>query len=57
MVENSFETIDDDTTKWTMYSDFKCGGVLRIMALLAPGILKKDSLKYMQQFKAFAESA
>jgi len=56
-VENSFETIDDDTTKWTMYSDFKCGGVLRIMALLAPSIFKKDSLKYMQQFKAFAESA
>ena len=54
-VENYFEVIDENTTKWRIDNDFKGKGMLALMLFLMPGMFKKQSLKFMNNFKAFAE--
>jgi hypothetical protein len=54
--KNSFETTPDGHTKWISESEFKFTNVMmKIMGFLMPGVFKKQSLKYMKDFKAFAE--
>ncbi len=52
-----FEKIDVNTTRYISeveYTQFN-GFAPKVMAKLFPGMLKKQSLKWMEQFKAFAE--
>ena len=56
-VANYFSVISGSRTKWTMETEFKFGGFMKIVAFLMPFAFKKVSLKHMTQFKAFAESA
>lgn len=54
--ENFFEEIDENTTKWTSKSEFlPTSFMLRMMTLLMPGAFKKQSKKYLEDFKNFAE--
>ena len=54
--ENFFEEIDDNKTKWTSKSEFiPTNFMLRMMTLLMPGAFKKQSKKYLEDFKKFAE--
>ena len=54
--ENYFTQIDDNTTKWATQSEFKFSGfAMKVMAFLMPGAFKKQSYKYMVDFKNFAE--
>jgi len=53
---NYFKAIDEDTTKWISESEFHFNGFfMKSMAFLMPGMFKKQSLKYLKDFKAFAE--
>ncbi len=54
-VKNYFEQIDDQTTRWRSESYFKFSGFMKIIGFLMPGSFKKQSQKYLDQFKAFAE--
>lgn len=45
-----------DQTRYVTTSEFKCTGFIRIMAFFMPGMFKKETLKQMNAFKAFAES-
>lgn len=54
-VKNYFEKIDDQTTRWRSESYFKFKGFMKIIGFLMPGSFKKQSQKYLDQFKAFAE--
>jgi hypothetical protein len=54
-VVNRFIDNGQDKTRWIVESVFRCNGAMSVMAFLIPGMFKKQSLKYMQQFKAFAE--
>lgn len=55
--ENFFEEIDANTTKWTSKNEFLATSfMLRMMTLLMPGAFKKQSKKYLQDFKNFAEN-
>ena len=54
-VRNSFVALDLQTTKWVAESHFKFSGFMKIIALLMPGSFKKQSQKYLDLFKAFAE--
>lgn len=56
LVENFFESKDDGQTKWTSRNEFKCTGMMKLMVFLMPGAFKKQSYKYMLDFKKFAES-
>ena len=52
-----FEAIDDDRTRWTMESEFRCSGLMWFMTTLMPGMFKKQTLATMSAFKAFAETS
>lgn len=56
-VDCRFTELGEDRTRWHMEIEFKCRGMMRIMAVLAPSMFKKESLASMQRFKEFAESA
>jgi hypothetical protein len=54
--ENFFEEIDANKTKWTSKNEFiPTNFILRMMTLLMPGAFKKQSKKYLEDFKKFAE--
>ena len=54
--KNYFEEVDDSSTKWISEAEFQFSGfMMKVMAFLMPGAFKKQSLKYLQDFKAFAE--
>ena len=56
-MSNRFSSIDKNRTKWVVeieYTKF-IGFIPNLMALLMPGIFKKQVQKWLDQFKAFAE--
>jgi hypothetical protein len=55
LVVSDFEETPSGGTRWIFTSEFRCRGFLKILTLLAPGTFRKQSLKYMHQFKDFAE--
>lgn len=57
IVENHFIEVNGNKTKWIFNSEFQCKGFMKIMAFLFPSAFKKESLKFMKQFKTFAENA
>lgn len=56
LVENRFVDLGDGTTRWTVDNTFRCAGVVRVMATLFKGRFRKQTLDFMQRFKAYAES-
>ena len=54
--ENFFEETPEGHTKWISKCEFiPSGFMMRIMIFLMPGAFKKQSMKYMVNFKNFAE--
>ncbi|MEX0291442.1 MAG: SRPBCC family protein [Flavobacteriaceae bacterium] len=54
--KNYFKDIGGHSTKWISESEFQFSGfMMKLMAFFMPGAFKKQSLKYLQDFKAFAE--
>lgn len=54
--ENYFEQTADETTKWVSKSEFlPLNFSMRAMLWLMPKAFKKQTLKYMMDFKNFAE--
>jgi hypothetical protein len=55
--ENFFEELADGKTQWTSTSEFEASSfMLRMMLFLMPSAFKKQSKKYMEDFKKFAEN-
>jgi hypothetical protein len=52
---NHFHEVDGKT-HWQLETEFQIQGFLKLIALLMPGMFKKESMKHMNAFKAFAES-
>ncbi len=55
VVKNSFEKIDDNSTRYSTEQDFQFKGIMKIMAFFMPGAFKKQSMSYLKDFKTFAE--
>ena len=53
-VTNRFCELGPNTTQWECESEFRCRGLLRVMAFLMPGMFEKATLKEMHNFKRFA---
>lgn len=52
-----FQEINENTTKYIAENEFKMGSfMMRMMGVLMPGAFKKQTLKYMESFKRFAEA-
>ena len=55
IVKNIFEVIDENTTKYITEQEFQFKGFMNLVAFLMPGVFKKESMKYLNDFKKFAE--
>ena len=55
-VTNRFRELERDKTQWEFECEFRCRGLLKVMATLTPGMFRSASLKEMNNFKAFAEN-
>lgn len=56
-IQRNYFTEENGKTKWVSQSEFQFSGFgMKLMAFLMPGAFKKQSLKYLQDFKAFAET-
>ncbi len=57
-VDNQFEILDENTTRWISYNEFQFDGLMmKLMGWLLPNMFKKESFKFMQSFKEFAEKS
>ncbi len=55
--QNYFTELESGKTKWTSESEFQFAGFgMKMMGFLMPGAFKKQSLKYLTDFKNFAEN-
>lgn len=57
IVRNEFVKLSPAKTKYISESEFQYKGFMAIIAVLMKGAFKKQSLKYITNFKNFAESA
>lgn len=46
---------EGDKTRWQQETEFKFSGIMRVMSIFMRGAFPKETLKTMNQFKAFAE--
>ena len=54
--KNYFQDIDGHSTQWICETEFQFSGLMmKTIGFLMPGAFKKQTLKYMKDFKAFAE--
>jgi hypothetical protein len=54
-VENRFEEIGPSETRWSVESEFRCTGLMKVTAVLLPSLFKRQTMQSMQRFKEFAE--
>lgn len=58
-VDGSFEAIDENRTLYTQDQTFIASGIkglpIKIMGIVAKGAFKKESMKYLENFKALCE--
>jgi hypothetical protein len=57
LVRNCFVADGAERTRWQMENEFKFGGWMALMGLFMRGAFPKQTLKEMNRFKDFAESA
>ncbi len=56
-MKHTIEIIDANTTKWRSESEFQFSNfMMKVMGFLMPDAFKKQSLKYINNFKAFAKN-
>ncbi len=55
ILSESFSPAPENKTKYTSAQEFHFKGFMKVFAFFMPGAFKKQSMKYMKNFKAFAE--
>ncbi len=55
IVKNKFIPLPDNRTKYISEQEFQFKGLMKIIGALMPNMFKKQSVKYLRDFKAFAE--
>lgn len=55
MVRNKFIPVGENKTKYISEQEFQFKGFMKIIGFLMPGAFKKQSMKYLSDFKNFAE--
>lgn len=57
-ISNRFTQTAEGTTRWVLDSEFEFSSLMmKLMALILPGMFRKQTLTFMQRFKAFAEQS
>ena len=57
IVKNKFVKISDSKTKYITENEFQFKGFMKIIAFLMPSAFKKQSTKYLNDFKTFVENS
>ena len=57
IISNKFIELGPNKTKYLTESEFQFKGFMKLMGWLMPGAFKKQSQKFLEDFKAFAEKA
>ena len=55
IVKNKFISLQNNRTKYVSEQEFQFKGFMKIIGFLMPGAFKKQSMKYLVDFKTFAE--
>ena len=55
-LKNKFIELGDNETVWITETEMHLTGFMKIIGFLMPGSFKKNSYKFMENFKEFAES-
>jgi uncharacterized membrane protein len=56
IIKNRFVKLSDTKTKYITENEFRFNGFMKLIAFLMPGAFKKQSDKYLTDFKTFVES-
>ena len=56
-VEMEFESLSDNQVKQINHSYFEFKGAMKLFSFLFKGMMKKQSMKYLEGFKAYAEKS
>ena len=56
VVKNKFIKLSENKTQYISEQEFQFKGFMKVIGFLMPGAFKKQSMKYLQAFKRFAES-
>lgn len=55
-VKNRFEVVGSRKTRWVSENEFRFSSFfMKLMAFVMPGVFRRQSRKFMQNFKEFAE--
>lgn len=54
-VDNNFEALDGERTRYTTDNLFEFKGLMKVIAFFMKNTFKKQSLKYLNDFKKFVE--
>jgi uncharacterized protein YndB with AHSA1/START domain len=58
LISNRLTETAEGTTRWVLDAHYQFSSLLmKLMALLLPGMFKKQTLTFMQKFKEFAEKS
>ncbi len=57
LVSNKFTDLGNGRTKYTSEQEFRFSGFMKIIGMLMPGAFKKQSVKYLEDFKRFVEGS
>lgn len=55
IVKNRFISLPDNRTKYISEQEFQFSGFMKIIGFLMPSAFKKQSMKYLNDFKTFVE--
>lgn len=55
IISNRFEEISEKQTRWVSENEFQFSGFMKLMGIFMKSAFPKQTLKFMQQFKTFAE--
>jgi hypothetical protein len=55
IVENRFAEVGPDRTRWSSHNVFELRGPMKLVGLVFAGAFRKQTRKYLEDFKAFAE--
>ena len=54
-ISNKFVPLAPGTTRWITETEFRFNGFMKVIGFIMPGAFRKESQKFLQQFKTFAE--
>lgn len=57
VVKTFFKKVSDETTECITEHEFQFKGFMKVIGFLMPGAFKKQSKKYLEDFKHFAEES